>query len=199
MEDSSFHGSTYDRDRKGQFVSCVSFPTQESSFGAGVALNSEVMTLRTQMLQSTSSHHLNAFLVTAVLALVRPVASWVAPVLSSSFRAPENRVAKLRSLPAVPTNVHREPPMSDDSKMLTRAEWIRIGASLPLLVPLVTGLEPKGAEAAQGGVSTVTVLGAGGKTGRECVEYLAAHGSGKIVSIHKVHRYVIERVVHGSP
>lgn len=148
------------------------------------------------MLQGTSSHHLTAFLVTAVLALVRPVASWVAPVLSSSFR--DNRVAKLGSLPTVPTNVHREPPTSDDSTIFTRAEWIRVGASLPLLVPLVKGLEPKGAEAAQGGVSTVTVLGAGGKTGRECVEYLAAHSSGKRGSIHKMYRDATEDVVHDS-
>lgn len=50
------------------------------------------------------------------------------------------------------------------------------------MIPLVSSvLLGSPADAASG---TVTVIGAGGKTGRECVEYLAASGTGECCSFH---------------
>lgn len=61
--------------------------------------------------------------------------------------------------------------------LLTRASWLRTGASLASIASLVFALGSR-VEAATGGGS-VTVIGAGGKTGKECVEYLVARGTGE--------------------
>eukprot|EP00903_Cladosiphon_okamuranus_P010513 g9944.t1 len=64
----------------------------------------------------------------------------------------------------------------DVSASLTRGEWLRAGASLVAIAPVLA--LGKDNEAMAVTSSDVTVLGAGGKTGRECVEYLAARGTG---------------------
>lgn len=64
---------------------------------------------------------------------------------------------------------------------LTRADWLRIGASLAAVAPVVALGSQDAAVAAPNAAETVTVLGAGGKTGRECVEYLASRGTGIMV------------------
>lgn len=60
---------------------------------------------------------------------------------------------------------------------ITRADWLRAGAGLASMVPLVFAFGSR-VDAATGGES-VTVIGAGGKTGKECVKYLVARGTGK--------------------
>lgn len=69
----------------------------------------------------------------------------------------------------------------------SRGDWLRTGAGLAAMVPLVSSVllgSPADAAAARAGSGTVTVIGAGGKTGRECVEYLAASGTGEYCSFH---------------
>lgn len=68
---------------------------------------------------------------------------------------------------------------ADARASLTRVDWLRIGASLAAVAPVVALGNQEAAVAAPNAGGTVTVLGAGGKTGRECVEYLASRGTGK--------------------
>lgn len=76
---------------------------------------------------------------------------------------------------------------ADVPTSLTRADWLRIGASLAAVAPVVALGSQDAAVAAPNTGGRVTVLGAGGKTGRECVEYLASRGTGEsqgMISLH---------------
>lgn len=67
---------------------------------------------------------------------------------------------------------------SKDKPLTTRADWLRAGAGLAVIAPAVA-LSSRDAGLAAPILGAVTVLGAGGKTGRECVKYLAERGAGE--------------------
>ena len=66
---------------------------------------------------------------------------------------------------------------NDTPLTLTRADWLRAGAGVAAIAPVVLSQRDTAAAALKTGA--VTVFGAGGKTGRECVEYLANRGAGE--------------------
>lgn len=65
-------------------------------------------------------------------------------------------------------------------RLTTRADWLRASGAALASSLLVLGRQQY-ADAASGAGGAVTVLGAGGKTGRECVEYLASRGTGEFI------------------
>lgn len=148
-------------------------------------------------------------LAAVLLVLFSLVPAWSWTMLPSARRTRNNGIARRDSTTCHPTHptsfaspvlkastttttTMRATASSDDSSSLssldaakptsslTRVDWLRVGASLAVIAP-VLGVAADGdaASAATPGAS-VTVLGAGGKTGRECVEYLASRGAGGV-------------------
>lgn len=67
---------------------------------------------------------------------------------------------------------------SNDISLTTRADWVCAGAGLAAIAPALA-LSTRDSGMAASITGAVTVLGAGGKTGRECVKYLAERGAGE--------------------
>ncbi|CAM9415609.1 unnamed protein product [Ectocarpus fasciculatus] len=129
-------------------------------------------------------------LILAVGSSIKPSSAWViGPTATRSHvthrqqqRATKtggsssSSITKMRATPS---------PSGDDDTAgspasMSRGEWLRVGASLAAMAPVFAlGKEDASLAATS---SDVTVLGAGGKTGRECVEYLASKGTGEAVA-----------------
>lgn len=143
--------------------------------------------------------------VVLVLSSVMPASSWNLPTATRTFgrvsrdstRGEQTSTCHPTTHPGYPVlgastamRAAASPSPSDDSSpssdaarpaSLTRVDWLRVGASLAVIAPVIGFADGSSdaASAATGGAS-VTVLGAGGKTGRECVEYLASRGTGMV-------------------
>lgn len=123
----------------------------------------------------------------ALLAWPRPTGAWTTLVMKSNSNLGVSPAGDVVGRTETSAIAQRGAPANQDhpsdSAPRTRGEWIRTGVGLATLVPFAWTIGVDGAAAASGGGSTpvVTVLGAGGKTGRECVEYLAARGTGLCV------------------
>lgn len=87
----------------------------------------------------------------------------------------------------MPAAASGDPFASFGCESTSRADWLKVGVGLASLVPLVAAAGTQDVLAASGGGSNVvTVLGAGGKTGRECVEYLGARGTSECTHHHNM-------------
>ncbi|CAB1114984.1 unnamed protein product [Ectocarpus sp. CCAP 1310/34] len=130
-------------------------------------------------------------LILAAGSSIKPSSSWViGPTAARSDVTHRHRatVTGRRSGSSITTMRATPSPGGDDDTAgtpasMSRGEWLRVGASLAAMAP-VFALGKEDASAATSSVfnaclSDVTVLGAGGKTGRECVEYLASKGTGE--------------------
>ncbi|CAM9652862.1 unnamed protein product, partial [Ectocarpus sp. 13 AM-2016] len=126
-------------------------------------------------------------LILAARSSIKPSSAWViGPMPAWSHVTHRHRAtATGRSSGSSITTMRATPsPGGDDDTAgtpasMSRGEWLRVGASLAAMTP-VFALGREDASAATS--SDVTVLGAGGKTGRECVEYLATKGTGEAVA-----------------
>ncbi|CBN74033.1 conserved unknown protein [Ectocarpus siliculosus] len=123
-------------------------------------------------------------LILTVGSSIKPSSAWViGPTAARSHvtHRQQRATATGRSSGSSITTMRATPsPGGDDDTAgipasMSRGEWLRVGASLAAMAP-VFALGKEDASAATS--SDVTVLGAGGKTGRECVEYLASKGTG---------------------
>ncbi|CAN0446200.1 unnamed protein product, partial [Ectocarpus sp. 12 AP-2014] len=126
-------------------------------------------------------------LILAAGSSIKPSSAWVISPTSAWSHVTHRHRATVtgRSSGSSITTMRATPsPGGDDDTAgtpasLSRGEWLRVGASLAAMAP-VFALGREDASAATS--SDVTVLGAGGKTGRECVEYLASKGTGEAVA-----------------
>lgn len=118
------------------------------------------------------------------LALVPKGSSWITNMpssistrrLTSTFRDHDRAASFFTRPSSITTAVAMRASSADThspTTSLTRTDWLHVAAAITPVVFLGTQQA-----SAAGGDGTVTVLGAGGKTGRECVEYLAACGKG---------------------
>ncbi|CAM9604113.1 unnamed protein product [Ectocarpus sp. 4 AP-2014] len=123
-------------------------------------------------------------LILAAGSSIKPSSAWViGPTAAWSHvthRQQRATVTGRSSCSSITTMRATPSPGGDDDTAgipasMSRGEWLRVGASLAAMAP-VFALGREDASAATS--SDVTVLGAGGKTGRECVEYLASKGTG---------------------
>lgn len=143
--------------------------------------------------------------VVLVLGSAMPASSWNLPSATRTFgrvsrgstRGEQTSTCHPTTHPAYPIlgastamRAASSPSPSDESSpspdaarpaSLTRVDWLRVGASLAVIAPVI-GIADGSSDAASAatGGGSVTVLGAGGKTGRECVEYLASRGTGRV-------------------
>lgn len=89
-----------------------------------------------------------------------------------------SRIDVHETSPSPPASPPSSKGSSNDKPLTTRADWVRAGAYLAAIAPALA-LSTRDSGMAASNTGAVTVLGAGGKTGRECVKYLAERGAGK--------------------